>query len=155
MSHEFQLELARLYPRFVIIEDSGLFDKPVTKHEIWETLKLFSIDKSPGPYGWTVEFYIKYFEVVGDDLLDLVEDTRVRGRVRGSLNTTFLALISKENNPQSFDNFRPIALCNLCYKLVSKVIANMIKPVLSRELSCNQLGFLKGRQILDAIGTAQ
>jgi hypothetical protein len=86
---------------------------------------------------------LKYFEVVGDDLLELVEDTRVRGRVRGSLNTTFLALIPKENNPQSFDNFRPIALCNLCYKLVSKVIANMIKPVLSRELSSNQLGFLK------------
>jgi hypothetical protein len=39
--------------------------------------------------------------------------------------------------------------------LVSKVIANRIKPVLSRELTCNQLGFLKGRQILDAIGTTQ
>jgi hypothetical protein len=93
--------------------------------------------------------------VVGDDLLDLVEDTRIRGRARGSLNMTFLVPIPKENNPQSFENFRPISLCNLCYKLVSKVIANRIKPVLSRELTCNQLGFLKGRQILDANGTEQ
>jgi hypothetical protein len=83
------LELARLYPRFVTIEDSGQIDRPVTKQEIWEILKLFSIDKSPGPDGWTVEFYIKFFDVVGDDLLDLVEDTRIRGRVRGSLNMTF------------------------------------------------------------------
>jgi hypothetical protein len=89
---------------------------------------------------------------VGDDLLDLVEDTRIRGRIKSSLNTTFLALIPKENNPWTFGDYRPIALCNLCYKLISKVIANRIKPVLSRELSSEQLGFLKGRKILDAIG---
>jgi len=93
--------------------------------------------------------------VVGDELLDLVEDIRIKGRVRVSLNKNFLALIPKENNLQSFENFRPISLFNLCYKMISKVIANRIKPVLSRELSCNQLGFLKGRQILDAIGTTQ
>jgi len=46
-------------------------------------------------------------------------------------------------------------LSNLCYKLISKVIENMINSILSRELSSEQLGFLKGRQILDAIGMVQ
>jgi hypothetical protein len=55
----------------------------------------------------------------------------------------------------TFGDYRPIALCNLCYKLIAKVIANRIKPILSRALSSEQLGFLKGRQILDAIGTTQ
>jgi hypothetical protein len=127
----------------------------VTKQEILDILKLFAVDKSPGPDGWTVEFYTKFFDVVSDDLVDLVEDTRTRGRIKSSLNSTFLALIPKENNPRTFGDYRPIALCNLCYKLISKVIANRIKPILSRELSCEQLGFLKGRQILDAIGTTQ
>jgi hypothetical protein len=51
--------------------------------------------------------------------------------------------------------FGPIALCNLCYKIIAKVIAKRIRPILSRALSEEQMGFLKGRQILDAIGTAQ
>jgi hypothetical protein len=63
--------------------------------------------------------------------------------------------IPKVNNPTTFGDYRPIPLCNLCYKLISKVIANRIKPILSRSLSEEQLGFLKGRQILDAIGTTQ
>jgi hypothetical protein len=129
--------------------------RPSRNKNSWEILKLFAKDKSPGPDGWTVEFFTHFFEVVGDDLLELVEDSRTRGKIQSSLNSTFLALIPKENNPRTFMDFRPIALCNLCYKLISKVIANRIKPILSRALSSEQLGFLKGRQILDAIGMAQ
>jgi hypothetical protein len=51
--------------------------------------------------------------------------------------------------------FDQYSLCNLCYKIISKVIAKRLRPILSRVLSEEQLGFLKGQQILDAIGTAQ
>jgi hypothetical protein len=83
-----------------------------------------------------------------------VEDSIIRGTVNKSINTNFLTLIPKVNNPMSFGDFRPIALCNLCYKLISKAIENRIKHVLSHSLSEEQLGFLKGRHILDAIGMA-
>jgi hypothetical protein len=53
------------------------------------------------------------------------------------------------------ETFRPIALCNLCYKIISKIIAKRIRPIMSCTLSEEQFGFLKGRQIIDAIGTAQ
>jgi len=91
---------------------------------------------------------------VSDDLVDLVEDTRTRGRIKSTFNSTFLALVPKENNPHTFGDYRPITLCNLFYKLISKVIANRINPIFSRELFREQLRFLKGRKILDAIGTA-
>jgi hypothetical protein len=102
-----------------------------------------------------VEFFLSFFELVGQDLLDMVEESRIRGEVISSINSTFLALIPKVNNPTAFSDFRSIALCNLCYKIIAKVIAKRIRPILSRSLSEEQLGFLKGRQILDAIGTAQ
>jgi hypothetical protein len=124
------------------------------QEEIHEVLKGFVKDKSLGPDGWTVKFFIQFFDLVGEDLLEAVEESRQRGEVIRSLNSTFLALIPKVNNPTSFGDYRPIALCNLCYKIIAKLIANRIRPILSRSLSSEKLGFLKGRQILDAIGTA-
>jgi hypothetical protein len=98
---------------------------------------------------------MNFFDLVGPDLLELVEDSRIRGKVNGAINSTFLTLIPKFDDPSTFGDFRPIALCNLCYKLISKIIANRVKPILSRFLSFEKLGFLKGRQITDAIGKAQ
>jgi hypothetical protein len=83
----------------------------------------------------------------------MVEESRIKGNISGGLNSTFIALIPKVNKPQNFGDYRPISLCNLCYKIISKIIANRIKPILSRSLSEEQLGFLQGRQIQDAIGT--
>jgi hypothetical protein len=125
-----------LFPRYISKEESTKIDSPVTKHEILDILKLFAVDENPGPDEWTVDFYTKFFDVVSDDLVDLFEDTRIRGKIKSSLNYTFLALIPKDNNPHTFVDYRPIALCSLCYKLISKVIPNRIKPILLRELSC-------------------
>jgi hypothetical protein len=147
--------VATLFDTQYRMDDTLSLEKPCTLQEISSALKSFSKDKSPGPDGWTVEFYLHFFDLIGQDLLELVEDNRLRGKVIGAINSTFLTLIPKTDSPTTFGDFRPISLCNLCYKLISKIIANRIKPILSRFISNEQLGFLKGRQIIDAIGTAQ
>ena len=121
--------------------------------EIKDVLAMFKRDKSPSLDGWIVEFFTTFIYLVGEDLVEMIEESRKLGSVTGSLNSTFLALIPKENKPTNFRDFRPISLCNLCYKLISKVITNQIKPILSSNLLEEQLGFLKGRRIQDAIGT--
>jgi hypothetical protein len=113
------------------------------------------LEKSPGLDGWTVEFYLHFFDLVGKDLLELVEDSIIHGKVIGAINSTFFTLIPKVNHTTTFGDYRPIALCNLCYKLITKIIAIKINPILSRTLPTKQLGFLKGCQIFDAIGTTQ
>jgi len=120
-------------------------EKPCSKEEILEVLKGFTKEKSPGPDGWSVEFYLHYFDLVGQDLCDMVEEMRNRGEVNKKINSTFIALIPKANLARKFEDFRPIALCNLCYKLITKIIARRIQPIISRTLSEEQLGFLKGR----------
>jgi len=92
---------------------------------------------------------------VGLEVLELVEQSRLSGFISGGLNSTFIALIPKISKATSFDDFRPISLCNFLYKIVSKVIAERIKPWLSRIISPEQFGFLKNRQIFDAVGAAQ
>ena len=93
--------------------------------------------------------------MVGLELIAMVDDTRCRGEVCWLINSTFLALIPKSNKPLSFSDYRSIALCNLCYKIVTNIITKRIRPILSCSPSEEQLGFLKGCQILDSIGTTQ
>jgi hypothetical protein len=71
------------------------------------------------------------------------------------LNSTFISLIPKTDNPSSFDDFRPISLCNCLYKIISKVINKRLKYILSRNISSEQFGFLAGRWIHEAIGVSQ
>jgi hypothetical protein len=115
----------------------------VTLEEIKDIIFHFKKEKSPGPDGWTVEFFTYFFDLVGEDLLEMVEESRRLGKITGGLNATFLTLIPKANKPSTFDDFRLISLCNLCYKIISKIIANRIKPFLSKFLSEEQLGFYK------------
>jgi len=106
-----------------VSEDDVLsLERVVSKDEIYETLRVFAKDKRLDPDGWTIEFFLTFFELVGHDLLDMVEEKRIRGEVISSINSTFLALIPKVNSPSSFNNFWPISLCNLCYKIFAKVI---------------------------------
>jgi hypothetical protein len=72
-------------------------------------------------------------------------------RIGGNSNSSFLALIPKEVNPSSFNRFRPISLYNVSYKIISKVIANRIKPLLHKLISPSQGGFVEKRQIIDNI----
>jgi hypothetical protein len=118
---------------------------PVTKEELISVLQNFKKDKSPGPDGWSVEFYIEFFDLLGMDLLWVVEEVRTSRRMEGGLNATFLALIPKKDYPESFDGFRPISLCNCLYKIIAKVIATRLKPILSEYVSAEQFGFFKGK----------
>lgn len=71
------------------------------------------------------------------------------------MNTTFIALIPKEKNPASLDRFRPILLCNVCYKIISKLMANRLKGLLPKLVSEEQGGFVQGKQIMDNIVLVQ
>jgi hypothetical protein len=149
-----KLEVSNLFKKMIQDEDLISFHEPVKSEEIKKVLDHFKRDKSPGPDGWTMEFFISFFDFVSEYLVQMVEESRIYGKIHGCLNSTFLTLIPKENNPSSFGYFRLISLCNLCYKLISKIISNRINPILSSQFSEEQFGFIEGRRIQDAIGTA-
>eukprot|EP00253_Pinus_taeda_P030238 PITA_30238 len=67
------------------------------------------------------------------------------------MNATFIALIPKVEDSNTPDKYRPIALCNIIYKIVSKVVASRLKPMLPLIISPEQSGYVEGRQIMDGI----
>jgi len=149
------IRVAQLFPRFVEEDGNQALMKEVDEEEIKAALSSFQKDKSPGPDGWTIEFFLDLYEILGNDLRLVVEDSRISGRIPASFNSTFIALIPKSDNASSLNEFRPISLCNCIYKIIAKIIARRLKSILSGNISDEQFGFLEGRQIHEAIGVAQ
>ena len=73
------------------------------------------------------------------------------GIIPPNLNHTYITLIPKVKNPQKVTDFRPIALCNVLYKLVSKVLANKLKIILPDIISDSQSAFQAYKAIFDNI----
>ena len=107
----------------------------VTEEALEKIIYSFQKGKSPRPDGFTIEFFQGFFDLVKEDLLKAVQESQRVGKVLGALNSTFLALIPKKQNPSSFEEFRPISCCNVVYKIIAKIIAQRMKPILSEIIT--------------------
>eukprot|EP00253_Pinus_taeda_P012133 PITA_12133 len=143
--------LVKHIPKLVSREDNGNLNRPVTEQEISEVLKETQNGKAPSPDGFNVDFFKSCWNIVKEDIVEIVEDSRRNKTILKALNTSFIALIPKQDNAQTPERYRPIALCNVVYKIISKVVANRLKPLLPTLISGEQIGYVEGRQILDNI----
>ena len=84
---------------------------------------------------------------MGEDVTAVVLRVLNSGIVPESLNTTFISLIPKIKNPKKVLDFRPISLCNVIYKLISKVMANHLKKILAKSIQNSQNSFMLGQFI--------
>ena len=91
--------------------------------------------KSPRLDGWTMKLLMDLFDIMGMDILAVIEDSCVTGLFSGTLNSMFLAIIPKISHTKSFNDYRLISLCNFVYTIISKIIAQTLKPVLSHDMS--------------------
>lgn len=98
------------FTRFVEVEDAETLNELVALGEIEVALKCFKRDKSSGLDGWPMEFYLTFFYHIRLDLLLVIEDYILSGRMYEGFNLTFLSFIPKDDNPLSFDDYQPISL---------------------------------------------
>ena len=71
----------------------------MTLQEIEGAMKLFKKEKSIGHDGWTIDLFLHFFDIMGEDLLAMVEFSRTEGYVSGAINYTFITFVPECNKP--------------------------------------------------------
>ena len=125
------LKVTSLFPRLINEEMKKSLKEEVLEEGLEKIVYSFQKGKSPGPDGFTIEFFQGFFELVKGYFLKVVKESQRAGKVLGALNSTFLALIPKKRNSSSFEDFRPISCCNVVYKIIANILAQRLNPTLS------------------------
>jgi hypothetical protein len=138
-------------PSLISPKDNAILCRPITEEEIINVIWSMDVDKAPGPDGFTIHFYKTCWHIIKEYLQKMISGFMKKSKVGGGTNSTYLALIPKDSSPDSFARFRPISMCNASYKIMAKILANRIKPLLKILISSPQGGFVEGRHILDNV----
>ena len=131
-------------------EECSLLEAEVTE-EIRQVIFAMPSNKSPGPDGFPCEFFKTTWSIVAKDFLVAIQSVFRYGFLPKGVNSTILALIPKKTDSLEMKDYRPIACCNVLYKVVSKVIANRLKRILPRVVTENQSAFIKGRLLMENV----
>ncbi|XP_019196029.1 PREDICTED: uncharacterized protein LOC109189860 [Ipomoea nil] len=126
-------------------------NRPFDPGEVKAALFAMFPDKAPGPDAMNPGFYQQFWDVVGMDVTDFVLDCLNSGSLPHGLNESNIVFIPKKQTPELVADLHSIALSNVVYKIIAKVIANRMKPMLGDIISISQSAFIPGRLITDNI----
>lgn len=138
-------------PRVVSNEQNQILVEEVSFDEFTEAIHQMHPDKASGPDGLNPAFYQNFWKIMGMEVFDCCKDWLQGNSFPADLNHTTVVLIPKKENVCHMKDLRPIALCNVLYKIMAKVLANRLKRVLPGVISEKQSAFVPDRNITDNV----
>ena len=105
--------------------------------------------KAPGPDGCHTLIFQKFWDIVGSEVIGVVKSWWTGNLDLQHINKTYFFLIPKLHDPKDLNDFHPIYCCNVIYKVISKVLANRLKPFLDSIISITQSAFILTQMITD------
>jgi hypothetical protein len=124
---------------------------PFTAEDVKKAAFSIGDFKAPGPDGLHAVFYKKFWSVCGDEITHEILNALNSGIIPEGWNDTTVVLIPKIDDPELVTQFRPISLCNVIYKIISKMLTLRLKEILPEIISPMQSAFVPGRLITDNV----
>ena len=143
--------VSRVIPHLVTDQDNVTLTSCPTSEEIHDAVFAMDDFSAPGPDGYGGCFFRKCWSIVGSDVISAVQSFFLLGFIPPNFNSSLIVLIPKKQEADSVTDFRPIALANFVFKIITKIMATRLGPVAARIISPNQSAFITGRSIVDPI----
>ncbi|KAL6473518.1 hypothetical protein MHYP_G00170790 [Metynnis hypsauchen] len=124
-------------PKLAEDSASGL-ERQLSLVELSDALRSMECGKAPGIDGLPAEFYKSFWPVIGEDLLEVLNDSLAKGRLPSSCRRAVLTLLPKKGDLHELKNWRPVSLLCCDYKLLSKVLAVRLKEVVGQIIHPDQ-----------------
>ncbi|KAK4382504.1 hypothetical protein Sango_2864700 [Sesamum angolense] len=139
----------------LIQSEAELLISPIQRQEIKDALFDIDEDSASGPDGFSSRFFKSAWAVIKDYFCSAVHEFFYHSGMLKQLNTTLLVLVPKVNMPVKVGDFRPIACCNVIYKVISKIMVKRMQLVLDKLIDSTQNAFVPGRSISTNVLLAQ
>jgi hypothetical protein len=133
--------------RKLTCDESEDLEKDLTINEIKKIIFSMKQYKSPGLDGIINEIYQIYWDTIKEVLFKVLLEIFDKFEMCDSQCRGMLTLLHKGGDRDNIRNWRPITLLNSDYKIISKLLANRMKPVLNKIIHTDQKGFVAGRNI--------
>ncbi|WOK97952.1 hypothetical protein Cni_G06660 [Canna indica] len=130
-------------------EDGEMLVKDFKEKEMWIAANSLGRGKSSGIDGYILEFYLFSWDIIKGKLKRDFDNFHRTGILQEGWNDTVLTMIPKKDKASQITKFRPIALCNVMYKMLAKLIANRMRPLLNDLIGQEQAAFIPKRQMHD------
>nr|GEU63412.1 RNA-directed DNA polymerase, eukaryota [Tanacetum cinerariifolium] len=137
------------FPNKLHSDQMAILESPISRDDVRNAEWGCGENKSPGPDGFSFEFFCKFWDTVGSNFCEAVEWFFDHSSFSRGCNSSFIALILKNQDPMFVNDYRPISLIVSLYKVVTKILANRLSSVIPGLISDVQTTFLPNRQILD------
>lgn len=132
-------------------DDRLHLEADISEGETTDAMFSINTDKAAGPDGFNSLFYRHSWEIVKEDVINAIMEFFAKGKMLKQVNSTAITLIPKIACPSSISDYRPIACCNVVYKVITKVLTNRLRRVISKLVHDNQSAFIPNRCISDNI----
>ncbi|GJT62359.1 RNA-directed DNA polymerase, eukaryota [Tanacetum coccineum] len=144
-----RISLDSYFPNRLKAEQAEDLECNISYDEIKKAVWDCGTNKSPGPDGFTFEFFRKFWNIMSNDIVAAVTQFFSTGIFPPGCNSNFIALIPKTQDAKVIKDFRPISLIGSIYKIIAKILANRLSMVISDLINEVQTAFVPNRQILD------